>query len=491
MIEKLEEIIFTNYNHIFNKDIDSDYYEEKISSGIKKYLNLQKVITFLLYYKGRPRPLREKNIKKEIIITNSVEYISFDGILTLILNRNNYYEICELHILMGFSKNINFQNMIFIESVEKKLKYSLQTIFTYTIYKYLYENFNISITTEYEIKEINYRCDIFIKDYNIIIEFYELWHEQHIEKDKNRQHHIESLGYDFLFYDEKNEHHTIRQFINKLELLINNKKLLINKNYEFIYINNKMLKLGYDKLHIKQFYNYYNINNKCQININDCYLYLGFFKDSINKLKHDILESLEPYEFYEADDTIYINSNGFKILLLKSKNNSKNKRCYLEIESLCLEILKNTREYLILKNVDANIKTYKLIHYMKNTYNNNLMKSNKDLKDKIKYLEELLKEYQIKNKEIKKTQNFRLTIKETLNEGDIIVPNIPEIKYTNNIDSYITITQLKLKLDINNSLVKQSERLSLKYTINLIKKKIGVPDILFYNNILPYCKIDQ
>jgi hypothetical protein len=488
MEQILEEIIFNENKNIF-KHVKPDYLKKGILEETKQYINLNKVIIHLLFYKNRPKNLKLNEIKKDIIIDDNIEYINYQGIIKLLIKRSNDYRVCDLHIKLGLAKEKNIQGLTFIEPINEDIEYTLQTIFTFTIFKYLTIKHDISIIAEYEIEEIPYRCDIILEKLDIILEFYENWHINQKKKDGLRQEHIQGLGYEILVFNEKESN--IREFIIELDSIIINRKLLHDENKEDEYIINVLVSGGCNKKIAAEMYEIYKIGNDCKININKCLLSLGYSSFEKDKAISKAIEILEINNYVEDEENFYLNSYGYKYLLLCLDNTISDsyKKYYIELENICIRTLKNTRSYLIKNNKNIRKTTGKLLEYARNNADKELIKENSELKNKIEYLEKLNKDYENANRYIFKRKLEKIEKDKELEEGDIILSQIPELQFTNDINALVSVQNIKLKLQVNNITLRTKDRISFSKAIDYIKKKLGVDKIPLYNNNIPHCKL--
>ncbi|VVU95173.1 hypothetical protein CPAV1605_898 [seawater metagenome] len=492
MLSTLKDIILEDYKSNF-KNIHPYYHQEGILTDIKEYFNLEMIIEHILFYKSRPKSLKLNEIKKEIICRDpaNTEYISISGIIKLIKKRNNDYRICNLHVKLKLSEIKEFQGLKFISSNCDDLEYTSQTIFTFTIYKYLKDKHNIELITEYEINDIPYRCDIFIENLDIILEYYECWHKEKKNVDGIRQEHIQGLGYEIRVFRE--DQTNIKEFIEDLNGIIQNKKLLNDEDKEDEYIINLLITGGCDDIIAKNMYEFYKIGEECKIPITKCMAILGFSETEENKAIQEIKDIVEEIDFIEKDNVFYLNSNGFKFWLLCSNSiySIPYKRYYIQLESICIKTLKNTRAFLLKRNKTMRNTTGKLLIYAKKNADKELVKQNTELKEKIKYLEKINKDYEIAHHHIFKRKLDDIDENKELKDNDIILPQIPELRYTTDNSALINISDIKSKLQVNNVSFRKKDRICTSKAIDYIKKKLGIEKIPMYNSTIPHCKFVQ
>jgi hypothetical protein len=498
-LNTLKELIFYEYAVFFKKMLPY-YYEDGILNEKTEYFNLNSVIEHILHYKSKPTHLVKPEIKKEIVYNkdenetfsgkiSNVEYISLKGILKLIIKRNNDYRICNLHIKLGLADTKEIQGLCFISSLDEEIEYTPQTIFTFTIFKHLTQKHNIHIITEYDIIDVPYRCDIFIENLDVIIEFYENWHKTKKNHDGLRQEHIQGLGYEIKVFKENETN--IKEFVNELDYIIENKKLLNDKDKEDEYIINVLISGGCDKTIAKEMYEFYKIGDEYKLDIRNCMLLLGFGEDEEEEAIKEFKRLVEKKNYIEKDNTIKMNSYGFKFWLLCSNSivSHSYKEYYIHLENICIKTLKNTRAFLLERNKTMRNTTGKLLLYAKKNADKDLIKQNKELKEKIDYLEKLNKNYETAHRYIFKKNLLNIDENKELEEDDIILVQIPELKFTKDNTALIQVIDIRSKLQVNNMTLRKKDRICPTKAIEYIKKKLGIDKISLYNNSIPHCKL--
>ena len=122
----------------------------------------------------------------------------------------------EIHKVFGLVKTIKTNGLEILIGIEK-LKYSGQFMFTYTLWKFIQDNFpNMTISIEENILERfdsdiiigrnrGPRVDIVINEIKLVIEFDEIQHGtyEHVEKDEIRDCIIKAYGYNVIRFREK------------------------------------------------------------------------------------------------------------------------------------------------------------------------------------------------------------------------------------------------------------------------------------------------
>lgn len=492
MVIKLKDIVFSNYKHIFRR-CQPYYYKEVFNNLTTHYFNLQNILEYVLFYKSKPKILKQDAFKNEILFKEYddklIEYISLNGLYKLIIKRNNDYRICDLHIELGISKIKIIQGLKFICSINNEIEYTSQTIFTYIVYKYLNENHKVNIITEYDLQVIPYRCDIFIPVLEIIIEYYETWHKTTDYYDNSRKEHIEGLGYDIKVYKENSS--IIKEFVHDLDRMIINKKLINEKESEDEYIIN-MLKLGgCDSYIAKNMYNFYKIGNEYKIELKECMLIMGYSDGEEDLAIKEIKEIVNSENYIEMDNKIYLNANGFKMWLLCSNSvfSTPYKQYYINLETICINMLKNTRAYLLQRNITMKNTASKLLSYAKENADKELIKQNKELKDKLIHLEKVNNELEEMYSDSQKKNLLAINVNKVIKEGDIFISQLPELIYTNDETAYVSVQNIKAHLEVNNMQLKNKDKISLNKALDIIKKRLNIENIIIYNNYFPHCKL--
>jgi hypothetical protein len=480
----LKKKLFDEYN--FNK-IKTDYTVEGIPNNKIEYYNLEKVLKEVLFYKKND--ITNDISDKYVIVKDDIQYINLKGILELSKLRNDY-RMCLLHIDLKLSQNEIIQDLD--QVISNNIKYSEQSKFTYIIYKFLEkEHDKVKLLTEEYLVETgkSYRCDILLPDDNvrIIIEHYESFHKNNKTYDGVRQETLEGLGYYFLKF---NEGESIRKFINLLNSAIQDRLLFLDDSKHDQLIISTLVKSGCDITIAKNMYQLFKIGEKYEIKYKQIMMSLGYSKEEYQDAIQD-LEFKIPENYYQKkDDDIYLNSEGYKLLLLRTNNPSvyPYQEYYVKMEKICYQTILDSRNQAKKMYNNMKIATPQLINYGKSLADKTLIKNLDKYRLKTNELNDIIHFYELERKKNNKLiiddDSHQLDIIE-LKEGDIISPYIPALIYTQDINEEVEINKLK-------SLYKVfKDRVSFRYVLNIIKKRLKIDNISAYDKILPNCKIIQ
>jgi hypothetical protein len=489
MQDILKSKIFTQYN--FSK-IDYDYTLEGLIDEKIDYFNLEKVCLQILFYKKYVHNLIPDKIDKFIIQKNDIKYINLEGIIELSKHRNDY-RMCILHIDLGLSKIENVQGLELVYS--ESVKYSEQSKFTFTIYKFLKKYHpNIKLLVEEYLIETgkSYRCDLLLPDENvrIIIEHYESFHKNNKYYDGIRQETFEGLGYSFLKF---NEGESIRKFINTLDELIKDRMLFldITKNEDLII--KTLIDGGCDKMIATNMYQLYKIGDNFEIKFSDIMLSLGYSSDELDDAIQELKLKISNDYYIQKDDDYYLNSTGYKLLLLRSTNPMvyPYQEYYVKLEKVCYDTILRSRNQA--KKMYDNMQNAapQLIKYGRDQADKILIKNLEKSINRTNEQKKLIKYYEQERKKM-----FKIKISEEekkfdkkLEEGDIIVPYIPSLVFTNDINEEVEINQIKSLHKVFKDSFNSNDKISFKIVIEIIKKRLNIENISSYEKIIPNCKI--
>ena len=484
----LRKKLFDIYN--FSK-VHQDYTISNVLDQKIEYYNLEKVLTDVLFYKKKLDINKDIN-EKYIIIKDDIKYINLEGILELSKLRNDY-RMCLLHIDLELSTNEVIQDLD--QVISNDIKYSEQSKFTYVIFKFLQKNYpEIRLMTEEYLVEIgkSYRCDILLPDDNvrIIIEHYESFHKNNKYYDGIRQETFEGLGYSFLKF---NEGESIRKFINVLDQLITDRMIFLDSTKDDELIIKTLIEAGCDRMIASNMYQLYKIGDKYEIKFSDIIMSLGYsedeYQEAVEELKFKISE-----EYYEIkENEIYLNSTGYKLLLLRSSNPMvyPYQEYYIRLEKICYDTILRSRNQA--KKMYENMQTAapQLIKYGRDLADKILIKSLEKSINKTQEQKKLIKYYEQERKKMFKIKILEEEKKfdKILKEGDIIVPYIPSLVFTNDINEEVDINQIKSLHKVFKDSFSSSDKLPFKSIIDIIKKRLNIENISSYDKIIPNCKI--
>lgn len=489
MQEILKSKIFTKYN--FSK-IDHDYTLEGLTDEKKDYFNLEKVCLQILVYKKYDDSLIPNRINKFIIQKNDTKYISLDGIIELSKHRNDY-RMCILHIDLGLTKVENVQDLELVYS--DSVKYSEQSKFTFTIYKFLKKYHpDIKLLVEEYLIETgkSYRCDVLLPDDNvrIIIEHYESFHKNNKYYDGIRQETFEGLGYSFLKFDEGE---SIRKFINILDELIKDRIIFLDSTKDDELVIKTLIDAGCDRMIAINMYQLYKIGDNFEIKFSDIILSLGYSSDELDNAIQELKLKISKDYYIHKDDDIYLNSTGYKLLLLRSSNPMvyPYQEYYVRLEKVCYDTILRSRNQA--KKMYDNMQNAapQLIKYGRDQADKILIKNLEKTISKSNEQKKLIKYYEQERKKF-----FRIKISEeekrfdnNLQEGDIIVPYIPSLVFTNDINEEVEINKIKSLHKVFKDSFNSNDKVSFKSVIEIIKKRLNIENISSYEKIIPNCKI--
>lgn len=485
----LKSKIFNQYN--FSK-VDDDYTLEGLSDEKIEYFNLEKVCVNILFYKKYDDNLIPDRINKFIIQKNEKKYINLDGIIELSKHRNDY-RMCILHIDLGLSKVETIQELELIYS--ESIKYSEQSKFTFTINQFLkkYHPKVKLLVEEYLIETgKSYRCDILLPDDNvrIIIEHYESFHKNNKHYDRIRQETFEGLGYSFLKF---NEGESLRKFINSLDQLINDRMIFLDSTKDDELIINTLIKGGCDKMIAINMYQLYKIGDNFEIKFYDVLTSLGYSSEEYDDAIKELKVKISNQYYKEVDDEIYLNSTGYKLLLLRSTNPMvySYQEYYIKLEKVCYDTILRSRNQA--KKMYDNIQTAapQLIKYGRDHADKILLKNLERSINKNNEQKRLIKIYEQERKKMFKIKIYEedKDFNKKLEEGDIIVPYIPSLVFTNNINEEVEINKIKSLHKVFYDSFNSNDKVSFKNVIEIIKKRLNIENISSYEKIIPNCKI--
>jgi very-short-patch-repair endonuclease len=440
----------------------------------------------------------EENIK----IINGKEYISLYEALNIISKIKNY-KVIEFQKTFGLVNITDTNNFKIAETINTKL--SLQLLFTYSVHTFLQKNFNtLNLKVEenflkrFKNIDIKYtrgpRVDIIIDDITMVLEYDEKEHlkYENITKDNERNKIIRTYGFEVIRFAEGAN---IYKFFKELKEIIKERQFLFDTSRLSEYIVNIFCSQGYDKelitlLTEEQCDDIKNGMELDNIGMNPKNLtlsiLLNFIKcddeEYIQEIKEYIDDLVYPYE--EIDNDILLSPNAFDELL--NKIDASKHTLILKIRGLYI----NIKNYFLKYLYDSNNKLLKI---NKNTIdtldvltNHSYNRGVKDSFTKCKILEEKNSKLEIELKilkELYKSQlpknNDKIIKKEmasapiSLQIGNIIISEIPEIIYTGNTNDYINEDEIEILYKNNKDNVFKSTKMkSLKKCIGIIKEKI-------------------
>ena len=488
----LKEKLFNNYN--FNKTND-DYTLEGLTNEKIDYFNLEKICKQVLFYKNYDeKKIPNSILKNYVIYKNNKKYINLEGIIELSKIRNDY-RMCLLHIDLNLTRVNILQNLEQISTSE--VNYSEQSKFTFVIYKFLKKNYpNARLLVEEYLPETgkSYRCDVLLPDDNlkIIIEHYETFHKNNIYYDNVRQETFEGLGYAFLKFEEGE---SLRKFINKLSKLIQDRLIFLDSNKDQELIIKTLVNAGCNESVAKNLYQLYKIGDRFEIKFSDIILSLGFSKNEYELALKTLKTKLSEKYYIIKNEEYDLNSQGYKLLLLRVDNPTAflYQEYYIKLEKICYDTILESRNQAKKMYINMQTAAPQLIKYGRDQADKILIKNLEKSINKNTELKDLIKIYENERKKIFKIKilDEEKNFDKKLEEGDIIVPYIPSLIYTNDINEEVEIKKIKsLHIVFKDSLT-NNDKLSFKNIIEIIKKRLKIENISSYDKIIPNCKIIQ
>ena len=345
------------------------------------------------------------------------------------------------------------------------------------------------------------RVDIIINDVNIVLEYDEKQHlkYENIVKDTERDQIIRTLGYEVVRFSEGDIPH---KFFDKLKIIIKERQFLFDTSKLSDYVIDLFCSQGYDKNLIELL-----TKEQCDDIINGqdfnnigmepkgltLSILLNFIKcddeEYIYEIKEYIDDLVYPYE--ETEDDILLSPKAFEELL--SKIDSSKHCLILKI----IELYINIKNYFLKHLYDTNNKLLKIYKNTTETMdviiNYSYQRGVKDSFTKWKTLEEKNEKLEMELNTLKNMYVSKLPhdgrgilkkdmtlIKVSLKVGDVLIPEIPEIIYTNNTDDYITENEVEILYKSNKNVYRKMR--SLRKCIQDIKEKINIQKN--YNSLL-------
>ena len=421
----------------------------------------------------------------------SNEYILMSDVSNYIKNINDVrqYWIIDIHEIFGLTTIIKSNGLYFIKDSNEN-NYSGQFMFTYSLWKFLEQNFpkmSISIEDNF-IKRLDYdiiinrnkgpRVDIVIDQIKLVIEFDESQHGtfEHVEKDEIRDNIIKAFGYEVIRFKEKSNpiffFKNLKQIILSQELDENPQ--LFGENIINYFVKNnignrEMIKLLVEEqcIDIINQIDFKNIGKTPrEINLaGDVFQWLGIQSNNDKKEIKNILEKIDiiNYPYIENSNEPYdiiLSPSAFEILLAQLDGNvydniSEFRQLYIKIKNKLLEELYKR----IVKMKEKNNNRSTLLKYVSNEgYYRGIKDGSakyKDLQKKCDYqdteitiLKQIIENNLPKNGRGYIKQNLIKTL-DNLKEGEIIIQEIPELVYTGNDDDFIEDIELKIYYEQN------------------------------------------
>lgn len=441
----------------------------------------------------------------------------------------NYY-LVDLQEIFGLLKTFETNGFNLIK--HRKIYLSGQSIFTYSLWKIINkyfpdlfikieENFLLRFDKNIIINQNKGpRVDIIIEKIDIVIEYDEAQHSvfEHEEKDNSRDNAIRGHGYEvYRFTEGKDPIKFYKDLIDKIK----DRYILFNPNKygEWIidyFVRNKLgSKNMISLLTSEQVTDIINKvpsdeigNTPRNIRLKkNIFEWLDIKEISEQKKIRLLLDDIDgTYE--EEDDDIILSPNTFEKLLGRIdaneyENISHIRDCYIKIKNKFME-----RMYTdIIKFVDLReLQKSTLSFVINQAYERgekdccskykDLQKKNEYLTEKIKNLEDYINSQLPHNKKGFIKENIKSELSE-LQIGKYIIPEIPELIYTGNMDNYEDESKIGLFYELNKKRYKNKDMRSLSKCINIIKKKIdnNTTDFLYfeskYEKNIYGCKIES
>ena len=254
-----------------------------------------------------------------------------------------------------------------------------------------------------------------------------------------------------------------------------------------------LIEAGCDRMIASNMYQLYKIGDKYEIKFSDIIMSLGYsedeYQEAVEELKFKISE-----EYYEIkENEIYLNSTGYKLLLLRSSNPMvyPYQEYYIRLEKICYDTILRSRNQA--KKMYENMQTAapQLIKYGRDLADKILIKSLEKSINKTQEQKKLIKYYEQERKKMFKIKILEEEKKfdKILKEGDIIVPYIPSLVFTNDINEEVDINQIKSLHKVFKDSFSSSDKLPFKSIIDIIKKRLNIENISSYDKIIPNFKI--
>ena len=458
----------------------------------------------------------------------SNEYILMSDVSNYIKNINDVrqYWITDIHEIFKLTKIFKTNGLEIINDIEN-IGYSGQFMFTYTLSKFLkqnYKNMTLSIEENFLKRlDINIiinknrgpRVDIVIDQAKIIIEYDEIQHfsYEHIEKDEIRDSIIKAYGYEIIRFKESSN--LINFFVN-IKSIIKEQELLENPTIYGKYIIDFFVEKGYREDVIEKLTSEIIIDiindipfediGKTPRNLKlnkDIFDWL-FINSKISKKK--ITELLintidEPYNESEDSSDYILSPDAFEELLSYIDTNEY--PAVIPIRKAYIDIKKKLLEYVykhiikLKKLMDTRTKLLKYVSnegYLRGEKDayikyKDLEKKNNELKNENDILQNIIDNSIPKNKRGFIKKNI-ITVEKELKIKQPIVEYIPELLYTGSSDDYVDEHQIKILFEQN----KKKLKINITYTecIKIIKKKLNYVNNSnsLINKFIFFCKIE-
>ena len=458
----------------------------------------------------------------------SNEYILMSDVSNYIKNINDVrqYWITDIHEIFKLTKIFKTNGLEIINDIEN-IGYSGQFMFTYTLSKFLkqnYKNMTLSIEENFLKRlDINIiinknrgpRVDIVIDQAKIIIEYDEIQHfsYEHIEKDEIRDSIIKAYGYEIIRFKESSN--LINFFVN-IKSIIKEQELLENPTIYGKYIIDFFVEKGYREDVIEKLTSEIIIDiindipfediGKTPRNLKlnkDIFDWL-FINSKISKKK--ITELLintidEPYNESEDSSDYILSPDAFEELLSYIDTNEY--PAVIPIRKAYIDIKKKLLEYVykhiikLKKLMDTRTKLLKYVSnegYLRGEKDayikyKDLEKKNNELKNENDILQNIIDNSIPKNKRGFIKKNI-ITVEKELKIKQPIVEYIPELLYTGSSDDYVDEHQIKILFEQN----KKKLKINITYTecLKIIKKKLNCINNSnsLINKFIFFCKIE-
>ena len=516
----MEEIVSNLKKYLQNKNMyNKDDF--KISNHNDIYFSITKLFQII-----------KNDIKihhSKIKVFGSNEYTLISEISNIIKNINDVrnYWITDIHEIFKLT-TIEKTNGLNIINYSKQINYSGQFMFTYTLWKFLENNFpKMKLTIEENfLKRLGIvietskgpRVDIVIESIKLVVEFDEKQHQtfEYINKDEIRDNIIKAFGYEVIRFKERSNpiifFLTLKQFITNKELDDNIDlfgKNIINYFLKNNIANEEMLNLLVKEqtLDIIKNVDFNNIGKKPRdINLNsNVFQWLGINnkrdKNKIKKMLNDFDSEEYPYIKKSSDPyDIILSPNAYEMLLGRLDANEYDtiaalRKCYIDIKNKLLQELYQR----VLKIQQKKDNMCSLLKYI---YDEGYERGTRDTFAKHIQLQKKYNLLEYENKTLSEIidntlpKNKRGYIKEKLFEipkelelGKSICNEIPELVYTNNPDDFVEELQLKIIYEQNKHKYKISK--SISECIKYIKNKLNINHEYntLLNGIIFKCKI--
>jgi very-short-patch-repair endonuclease len=426
--------------------------------------------------------ISKEKIKYLLNIDNLENYCELKTVHTLILNSNydTIYDVWlkKLFLIICTEQCDGYERIILCCGLTQQFQF---TYAVYTFVKALYDDMDIKVEdvflTKFRFTEMltksntGPRTDITIEQARLILECDEHQHASSdaSEKDMKRDFLIKSKNYQVLRYSVKDN---VENFLkNKLyPVLVERNCMFRLKIMDYIVI--KMLERGHDETMVKLMFEelcseYLDDSNKKIIGLIPNELTLGILRDFLNIEEDDeefddnINEYLEdlPYPYLKNDDELIFSPKAFDYIVMQLDASEyptivEIRKLFIDIKEFFVKCLCDmAHKHIEINNASDNayhiIANYAYERAKKDFYKEHekMVNENKYLLEKVKMYDEIFKSKLDQNNR----GNVRIKLKkvsEHLIVDKTIIPELPDVVFTNSTSDIIEVNKLYAYLDI-------------------------------------------